>query len=145
VAFTPDQRLLASGTEDETVLVWERQTGRCLRTLRSDRPYERMNMSGVTGITEAQKASLKILGAIEEQDERQPEQMTMPMYQPEELMTLVQAYRTLGITRQSVYNRLDKGKLTPVYLHGDLRLLRSEIEAWRAQREQQGRTSKHGE
>jgi hypothetical protein len=34
-------------------------------TLRCDRPYERMNISGVTGITEAQKASLKTLGAIE--------------------------------------------------------------------------------
>ena len=34
-----------------------------------ERPYEGMNISGVTGITEAQKASLKALGAIELADE----------------------------------------------------------------------------
>jgi hypothetical protein len=36
-----------------------------VRTLRADRPYEGMNITGVTGITEAQKATLKALGAIE--------------------------------------------------------------------------------
>jgi hypothetical protein len=36
-----------------------------LKTLRSDRPYEGMNITGVTGITDAQKATLKALGAIE--------------------------------------------------------------------------------
>jgi hypothetical protein len=29
------------------------------------RPYERMNITGVKGLTEAQKATLKALGAIE--------------------------------------------------------------------------------
>ena len=47
------------------ILLWERQTGQCLLTLRGERPYERMNISSVTGITEAQRASLKALGAIE--------------------------------------------------------------------------------
>ncbi len=28
-------------------------------------PYERMNITGVTGLTEAQKANLKALGAVE--------------------------------------------------------------------------------
>lgn len=66
VALSADQRLLACGTHDGTILLWERDTGKCLLTLRSDRPYERMNISGVTGITEAQKASLLALGAVEE-------------------------------------------------------------------------------
>src|SRR5262249_44470992 len=66
VAFSTDQRLLASGTDEGTILLWEQQTGECLMTLRSDRPYERMHISGVRGITEAQKNSLKALGAIEE-------------------------------------------------------------------------------
>jgi hypothetical protein len=39
--------------------------GRFLATLRSDRLYERMNIAGVTGLTEAQKATLKALGAVE--------------------------------------------------------------------------------
>ena len=51
-----------------TILLWERQTSKCLMTLRSDRPYERMNISGVKGITEAQKVTLKALGAVEEED-----------------------------------------------------------------------------
>jgi hypothetical protein len=31
-----------------------------------ERPYERMNISHVHGLTEAQKANLRALGAIEE-------------------------------------------------------------------------------
>src|SRR5207302_4629149 len=65
VAWSADQRLLAGGTDEGTIMLWEQQTGQCLLTLQSERPYERMNISGVTGITEAQKASLKALGAIE--------------------------------------------------------------------------------
>ena len=68
VAFSADQRLLACGTDEGTIVLWEMQTGQHLLTLRSDRPYERMNISGVTGITSGQRASLKALGAIEEEE-----------------------------------------------------------------------------
>ncbi|MBD2520675.1 hypothetical protein H6G93_38215 [Nostoc sp. FACHB-973] len=51
---------------DETIKLWDTQTGVCLKTLRADRPYEGMNITEVTGITEAQKATLKALGAIEQ-------------------------------------------------------------------------------
>ena len=40
------------------------KTGECITTL-ADRPYEGMNIKKVTGLTEAQKASLKALGAVE--------------------------------------------------------------------------------
>ena len=65
LAFSPTKSILASGSDNGTILLWDVQTGSCLKTLRSERPYERMNIYGVTGITEAQKASLKELGAIE--------------------------------------------------------------------------------
>jgi WD40 repeat protein len=67
VAFHPDGRTLASGSEDETIKFWDVQTGQCGKTLRADRPYERMNITGVTGVTEAQKNVLKALGAVEDE------------------------------------------------------------------------------
>jgi len=67
VTFSPDGCTLASGSEDETIKLWDVQTGECLKTLRSPRPYERMNITGVTGLTEAQKATLKALGAVEDE------------------------------------------------------------------------------
>lgn len=69
VAFSPDDRTLASSSSDETIKFWSVQAGQCVKTLRSDRPYERMNITGVTGVTEAQKAVLKDLGAIEDYTE----------------------------------------------------------------------------
>jgi len=65
VAFSPDGRTLASASDDETIKLWDVQTGECLKTLHSDRPYERMNITGVTGLTEAQRSTLKALGAVE--------------------------------------------------------------------------------
>jgi WD40 repeat protein len=57
--------VLASSSTDETIKLWDIKTGECLKTLRADRPYEGMNITRVTGITEAQKATLEVLGAID--------------------------------------------------------------------------------
>ncbi|WP_414584796.1 hypothetical protein [Scytonema sp. PCC 10023] len=40
-------------------------TGECLKTLLVLRPYEGINITGTTGLTEAQKATLQALGAVE--------------------------------------------------------------------------------
>jgi hypothetical protein len=37
-----------------------------VRTLRRDRPYERLNITGIQGLTEVQKSTLRALGAVEE-------------------------------------------------------------------------------
>jgi uncharacterized delta-60 repeat protein len=68
VAFSPASasRLLASGSHDGTIKTWDIKTHQCLNTLQSDRPYERMNITDVRGLTETQKAMLKALGAIED-------------------------------------------------------------------------------
>jgi WD40 repeat protein len=59
-----DDLILASSSADETIKIWDINTGECWKTLRADRPYEGMNITGVTGITTAQKATLQALGAI---------------------------------------------------------------------------------
>jgi WD40 repeat protein len=64
VVYSPDACILASGSEDETVKFWDIQTTQCLRTVRSQRPYEGMNITGITGLTEAQKMTLIALGAV---------------------------------------------------------------------------------
>lgn len=66
VAFQPnDSTFLISGSDDETIKLWNVETGECLKTLRVPRPYEGMNITGVTGLTSAKKADLKELGAVE--------------------------------------------------------------------------------
>ena len=63
---SPDGSMLASCGDDGAINVWDLESGDHLRTLRRDRPYERMDISGVRGLTDAQRASLRALGAVEE-------------------------------------------------------------------------------
>ena len=62
---SPDGRRLASCSDDGAINIWDLQSGEHLRTLRRDRPYERLDISGVKGLTEAQKTTLRALGALE--------------------------------------------------------------------------------
>jgi WD40 repeat protein len=64
VAFSPESSMLASSGADETIRLWDGSTGECQQILRSDRPYEGMKITGVQGISEAQKATLAVLGAV---------------------------------------------------------------------------------
>ncbi|MDJ0634816.1 MAG: NB-ARC domain-containing protein [Xenococcaceae cyanobacterium MO_188.B29] len=65
VAISPDGKTIASSSVDETIKLWDINTGDCLTTLRAERPYEGMNIIGITGLTENQKETLKVLGAVE--------------------------------------------------------------------------------
>ncbi len=62
---SPNRQLLASSSADATIRIWDIATGECVQILRSPRPYEGMNIAGITGITDAQKATLKALGAVD--------------------------------------------------------------------------------
>lgn len=65
VAFSPDGAWLASAGDDGTIRLWDSQTTECLHVLRPARPYEGMQITGVRGLTEAQKETLRALGAID--------------------------------------------------------------------------------
>jgi hypothetical protein len=45
--------------------LWDVASGRCVNTLQRERSYEQMDITGVAGLSPAQKAMLRTLGAIE--------------------------------------------------------------------------------
>ncbi len=64
VAASADGQKLISTSEDESVRIWDVQTGDCLAVLKPKRPYEGMQITGVMGLTLAQEATLRDLGAV---------------------------------------------------------------------------------
>ena len=58
--------MLASCGDDNTIQVWDLQSDQHLQTLRRDRPYERLDITGIRGLTQAEIATLRALGAIED-------------------------------------------------------------------------------
>ncbi len=64
VVFSPDGRMVLSASEDRPMLCWNVGTGECVNRVRH-RLYEGMNITGSTGLTDAQKAALRALGAVE--------------------------------------------------------------------------------
>src|SRR5205814_990534 len=63
VALNTDGQLVVSSGVDGTVRIWTPATGGSLRVLRDDRQFERVDITGLTGVTDAQWRSLVALGA----------------------------------------------------------------------------------
>jgi WD40 repeat protein len=65
IACSPDGASIASGSEDQTIKIWDIHRPQALDTLQLKPPYAATNITGVTGLTSGQIQSLKLLGAIE--------------------------------------------------------------------------------
>ncbi|MBP5974414.1 NACHT domain-containing protein [Brasilonema sp. CT11] len=65
IALHPKGQILASCSQDQTIRLWDVETGECNKVVRSPRPYENMNIIGITCLNSPQKATLKTLGALE--------------------------------------------------------------------------------
>lgn len=66
VQRSPDGTKLVSCGDDGAIVLWDIFSGDMLQTMRRDRPYERLNITGVKGLTKAQITTLHTLGAIEQ-------------------------------------------------------------------------------
>ncbi len=63
--MSSDGSMLASCGDDGAIRLWDLESGEPLHTLRRDRLYERLTITGIQGLTDAQKASLRVLGAVD--------------------------------------------------------------------------------
>ncbi len=66
LGISPNGGRLASCGDDGAIRLWVLESGEPLQTLRRDRPYERLNITGIRGLSDAQKASLHAMGAFED-------------------------------------------------------------------------------
>jgi WD40 repeat protein/transcriptional regulator with XRE-family HTH domain len=63
---SPEGSRFASCGDDGVIMIWDAANGTLQQTFRRDRPYERLNITGILGLTETQKQTLFALGAFEE-------------------------------------------------------------------------------
>lgn len=63
VSFHPNSKYLASGSQDETVKIWNVETGKCIMALRGKRPFEDSCFIGIKGLTIPEMITLENLGA----------------------------------------------------------------------------------
>ncbi|MCE7986305.1 MAG: hypothetical protein DYG89_34460 [Caldilinea sp. CFX5] len=59
-----DGQFLFGGAEEGVIRIWDSNSGALVRTLTPARIYEQMNITGVRGLTSAQQAALRLLGAV---------------------------------------------------------------------------------
>ena len=73
VALSADGRLLASGGSDGVARLWGGPAPSLQAEFRADRPYERMDITGLSGVTSAQRVALIALGATDRSLQARPD------------------------------------------------------------------------
>jgi WD40 repeat protein len=63
IVFNHDGTTVYSGSDDGTIKIWDVYSHTCIDTLRPPRPYEGMNITHATGLSNAQRETLNVLGA----------------------------------------------------------------------------------
>lgn len=66
MAYDPNGQMIATTGPDGAIHLWNLTAGKRVQILRAPRLYEGMKISGVSGISTAQRAALKALGAVED-------------------------------------------------------------------------------
>ena len=57
--------LVWNSGDNGTIQVWQTENGDPVTTLRCDHSYERLDITGIKGLTDGQKRALKLMGAVE--------------------------------------------------------------------------------
>ncbi|MGL5796146.1 MAG: WD40 repeat domain-containing protein, partial [Waterburya sp.] len=65
IVFGNDSQVLLSGSEDETIKLWNVRTSDCLKTMKVKSLYQGLNLKRASSLTEAAKSGLKNLGAVD--------------------------------------------------------------------------------
>jgi WD40 repeat protein len=65
VGLSGDGRLLVAGGQDGAVRLWDTRSRTSICSFRPDRPYQRLDITGLTGVTDAQREALLALGAVQ--------------------------------------------------------------------------------
>jgi WD40 repeat protein/transcriptional regulator with XRE-family HTH domain len=69
IAFDEHAQVLASAGVDGAIVIWDLEHAAILHRLKRDRIYERLDITSLTGVTDAQRGALLRLGAVERETE----------------------------------------------------------------------------
>ncbi len=64
ICLSPDGQILITGDQQGTMAIWQLATGKLLKKLYTDRPYQGLIIKQATGLNSAEHASLRNLGAV---------------------------------------------------------------------------------